>query len=700
MADNVINKISIKNAYGEYETRLIGGTKQYTEMPIPSYDYIDIVAQYIGETTANFINGYFYKCNYDEDEDTYSWEQINVQPGGGGSASALSDLTDVELTNLAQGNELIYDGTKWINKASANIQYYDLMPTDTELFAMKNNTIFSTIGYYSLDDGNGGLYKITTTWTKNTKRIVQGANTRYLLVIDDEGWQREHLNLGRLGVRRYNSTQETLTAENTYATNNSDVLDAILDSGTMTRGNTWYLPSGRYFFERPISLAYQRNLCGDKIPDMTYRALLNNAFENACGTILYFPFLENGQTGITSANGVLSDITVIGSCSPNLKNYDFTIDRTKTITAPDEVVTEVIAQVDDVDYKTTGIKKSAAGNVDNVRVAGFYTGFEQTSGTNLYMNNIFARNCHYGYILTNDAKVRGVYGWDVHTLVYAKYSLISVVQLRIDSCVHALEMLGTKSCNFIDVDGDYCTDNLIYATDNCNNNTLFGIHGRCCTLKAYNKNTDPDGIDVRDLSDTSGYGLIRYVGNYTSFKNNYIVANSIGGSNPFDTTSSDYLTPKILFTYSNSNNPTIIDNYFVVAESLTEDSILKSIQTTRASFQAKIDGTNDTFILNGNVVGRIGKYKNLGNFSTLNGAGSAIYSDIMNSTSDEYSELYCINVSNIGYLFGRVYRISDEAHASFNVQENDSGVKRIYSWSKWDTPDSSQYWGYTTLTDV
>ncbi len=40
---------------------------------------------------------------------------LNSQGGGGGGASALSDLTDVQITNVANGQILRYDGTHWIN---------------------------------------------------------------------------------------------------------------------------------------------------------------------------------------------------------------------------------------------------------------------------------------------------------------------------------------------------------------------------------------------------------------------------------------------------------------------------------------------------------------------------------------------------------------------------------------------------------
>ena len=50
-----------------------------------------------------------------------SFDTPNLKGSGSGSASALSDLTDVDLDNLASGDALVYDGSKWSNVALAEI---------------------------------------------------------------------------------------------------------------------------------------------------------------------------------------------------------------------------------------------------------------------------------------------------------------------------------------------------------------------------------------------------------------------------------------------------------------------------------------------------------------------------------------------------------------------------------------------------
>ena len=72
---------------------------QYTEMPEAS-EVTGIMVQYIGETTEDYINGYFYvaEASTSTDEEsgeevtTYSWKQVNVQP--------QPEIPEVDLSNV------------------------------------------------------------------------------------------------------------------------------------------------------------------------------------------------------------------------------------------------------------------------------------------------------------------------------------------------------------------------------------------------------------------------------------------------------------------------------------------------------------------------------------------------------------------------------------------------------------------------
>ena len=124
-------------------------TKAVSTMPTASAGLVGTIVQYVGTTSGGYTNGYFYKCVSDGAvSPTYSWievisggssgssvtvtqtlssgtkiAEIDVDgtttnlyaPSGGGSASTLDDLTDVEITNPSNGQVLKYNGTEWIN---------------------------------------------------------------------------------------------------------------------------------------------------------------------------------------------------------------------------------------------------------------------------------------------------------------------------------------------------------------------------------------------------------------------------------------------------------------------------------------------------------------------------------------------------------------------------------------------------------
>lgn len=61
-----------------------------------------------------------------------SYDTPNLKGGGGTGSSALSELTDVDLNNLAAGNVLIYDAndSKWVNTALKVSNLADVAFTD------------------------------------------------------------------------------------------------------------------------------------------------------------------------------------------------------------------------------------------------------------------------------------------------------------------------------------------------------------------------------------------------------------------------------------------------------------------------------------------------------------------------------------------------------------------------------------------
>ena len=66
-----------------YKGHSIGETTQVSIMPTATADNSGAIVQYVGATNANYINGYFYKCVSDGGvTPAYSWEKVQVSDGG------------------------------------------------------------------------------------------------------------------------------------------------------------------------------------------------------------------------------------------------------------------------------------------------------------------------------------------------------------------------------------------------------------------------------------------------------------------------------------------------------------------------------------------------------------------------------------------------------------------------------------------
>jgi len=76
-----------------------GQTIQYDTMPTASSENEDDIIQYVGATTQDYTNGYFYKCVAQGTEpETYAWEAQPVQEGGGGADSRIGEeITDINV---------------------------------------------------------------------------------------------------------------------------------------------------------------------------------------------------------------------------------------------------------------------------------------------------------------------------------------------------------------------------------------------------------------------------------------------------------------------------------------------------------------------------------------------------------------------------------------------------------------------------
>ena len=486
----------------------------------------------------------------------------------------------------------------WVLSLIAVITPYDTMPAIEELFELSNNKTFETKGFYESSDGNGGRYKITTTPTRGSRKLTLNGNIRYLCYLNNG--KANYIEVCKLGVRAYPSNLavdfDAMTKQNSYATLNTTVLSEIYNNDVTEEhipnyGATFKFPSGRFVFENTIRLS-KMGYClqGDSIPNVFNPDRLS-ASNNTSGTELIFPFLENNTTAVLADSGSITDVTVMG----NAQKYNITIDRNKTITAPNEIVAETIADDNGTPYHTYGIKTTNQGVIRNVWVSNFYHGLSCSEGSadNRVLLDIYVTRCHYGVSIGGDIKCKGIYEWGVHTALKMERALASVMQLRADSCIYGIEMNGVTGATLTDVDIDFCTKQLIVTSGNTVRNRFESIHGRCCTLKTYPKNESAP--DIRDISDKTGYGLIRVNDGY--FRDNFISVTHHGQS-PIDG-NENYRTPRILLTYDNTT--AIVDkNVFEVPSIViaSSEDCLKNIQTVQ-SFTCKIVTPNDTYFLDG-----------------------------------------------------------------------------------------------------
>ena len=522
---------------------------------------------------------------YDDD----TTEDAGVVPNGVEANPALVGTEDSLQSIEIDGTKYKVFGLK-----------FKTMPSTATLLTMPLGTVFETEGFYTEKDGHGGRYIITTSSSTGRGGLkISNDPAKYLVYIDTNyGKASNYIDVCRYGIREYGIGTvdlDTITAQNTYADINSDIISRIYAPNNKTY---FQFPIGRFFFKDPLSLSIY-GIRGNTTPNIPTDDASYSGYGQSLGaTILYFPFLTNGQSGLTVNLGNIENLVVFG----NPRTYQFNIDRSKTITAPDEVVTETIAQDNGEDIKCIGINKTSNGYIKNVIVAYFYTGIYSATA-NIYMSDLFIRACHTGITVGNDNKMVGIYGWRVHTLLQFRGAISSAESVRVDSCVHVANLVQGAGITLTDVDGDYCTDSLIVIGSeeqwkSVSEAVLTGIHGRCCTLKSYDT-TQGTSPDVRDLVDTSGYGVIRILKNCV-LKDSYIVFNLIGNRNPFDT-SSNYKTPNIALTMAQDGSMTNAQrNQFIInsADVSTVDDIKKVIQT-KANASCKVDIATGTFFMNG-----------------------------------------------------------------------------------------------------
>ena len=123
------------------------------DIPTASVSNVGTIIQYIGTTTSDYINGFFYQCQLDSDTSTYKWVNIEVQPASGTSAvESVNGKTGVVVLDAKDiGLQVETMPTANIDNLGRIVQY---------------------IGTTGVDYTNGYFYRCVTDGTNYSWELV------------------------------------------------------------------------------------------------------------------------------------------------------------------------------------------------------------------------------------------------------------------------------------------------------------------------------------------------------------------------------------------------------------------------------------------------------------------------------------------------------------------------------------------------
>ena len=159
---------------------------QIATLPTASVSYLGQIYQYTGVTNSTYTNGYFYKCVSDgASTPTYSWTQVNVQPGGsGGSYTAGSGIDITSGVISVTSPTVIESGVS--SSVTNSHSIFGASVTDNYSIAIGNNA--SATDEYDISIGNnaytGGEYSVAlgqgaSASSHYTTAVGAGANASY-----------------------------------------------------------------------------------------------------------------------------------------------------------------------------------------------------------------------------------------------------------------------------------------------------------------------------------------------------------------------------------------------------------------------------------------------------------------------------------------------------------------------------------------
>ena len=262
---------------------------QYDTMPTPSSSNEGQILQYIGTTTSNYTNGYFYECI--NDGGTYKWVEKSVQDSyTKGQIGSLSDLPDTSK-NVIENIADIKLSVDQLSASKLSISDIDDALSDTSENPVQNKVIKLT-----LDQLRGSILdKLNEKEDKFRYSTMPTASVDYLnKIVEYIGTTNANYTNGYFYQCRFDGTNYSWVQKNIQPSSGGTGGDGVVDG--------YYNPTDQLFYE---DSAFLNPITGED--NTIYVDLNTNGLYRYDGTI--FIKVSSSTDSYTKAEiGDLSDL--------------------------------------------------------------------------------------------------------------------------------------------------------------------------------------------------------------------------------------------------------------------------------------------------------------------------------------------------------------------------------------------------------
>ena len=139
-----------------------GQTIQLEEMPLASEEYVGPIYQYIGIDTQDYEHGYFYEC-VEVSQDTYEWQQRNVQPRQSAYFTFPStwptDSTTMAFCNAVAEDPTAVVGNAYLGEVTfTDISSLGIGNAEISVEIMSGTTTYDKVILLTMTSGNVSPY--------------------------------------------------------------------------------------------------------------------------------------------------------------------------------------------------------------------------------------------------------------------------------------------------------------------------------------------------------------------------------------------------------------------------------------------------------------------------------------------------------------------------------------------------------------